>query len=113
MKYINQKMYVEKYEINQVPIDENLVDYIQDELLSDSDIDINLIDEALIEYFYDKNTKSQLNLEQLLMVESGEIAIYKEAITEIIDEYILNNGIDISWSGVKNSDVIEEWISKG
>ena len=114
MKYLNQKMYVEKYETNQVPIDENLVDYIQDELLSDNDIDVNLIDEALIEYLYDKNndTESQLNKEQLLLVESGEIEIYKQSISEIVDEYVLNNGIDVSWSGVHDSEVIEEWISK-
>lgn len=114
MKYINQKMYVEKYETNQVPIDENLVDYIQDELLSDNDIDVNLIDEVLIEYLYNKNedTKSQLNKEQLLLVESGEIEIYKHSINDVVDEYILNNGIDVSWAGVHDSEVIEEWITE-
>lgn len=113
MKYINQKMYVEKYETNQVAIDENLVDYIQDELLSDDDIDVNLIDEVLIEYLYNKNedTKSQLNNEQLLLVESGEIELYKQSIRDVVDEYILNNGIDISWSGVHDSEVIEEWVT--
>ena len=114
MKYLNQKMYVEKYETNQVPIDENLIDYIQDELLSDNDIDVNLIDEVLIEYLYNKNedTKSQLNNEQLLLVESGEIEIYKEFIRDVVYEYILNNGIDISWSGIHDSEVIEEWITE-
>ena len=114
MKYLNQKMYVEKYETNQVPIDENLVDCIQDELLSENDIDVNLIDEVLIEYLYNKNedTKSQLNNEQLLLVESGEIEIYKEFIRDVVYEYILNNGIDISWGGIHDSEVIEEWITE-
>ena len=112
MKYLNQKMYVEKYETNQVPIDENLVDYIQNELLSDDDIDINLIDETLIEYLYSKDTKIQLNQEQLLMVESGEIEWYQQSISDVIDEYILNNGIDVSWSGIHDSEVIEEWITE-
>jgi hypothetical protein len=112
MKYINQKMYVEKYETNQVAIDEELVNYVKDELLYDDDIDVNLIDEVLIEYLYNKDTKSQLNQEQLLLVESGEIELYQQSISEIIDEYIYSNGIDVSWGGIHDSEVIEEWITE-
>lgn len=112
MKYINQKMYVEKYETNQIPINEELVDYIQDELLSDNDIDVNLIDINLIEYLYDKNkdTKSQLNNEQLLLIESGKIEWYP--IRDVIDEYILNNGIEVGWSRLHNYEIMEEWITE-
>ena len=112
MKYINQKMYVEKYETNQVPINEELVDYIKDELLSDDDIDVNLIDEVLIEYLYSKDTKTQLSKEQLLMVENGEIEWYQQSISDIVDEYIFSNGIEVGWGHLHDSEVIEEWITE-
>jgi 6-pyruvoyl-tetrahydropterin synthase len=82
--------------------------YIEDGL------DANLIDEVLIEYLYNKNkdTESQLNKEQLLLVESGEIELYKHSINDVVDEYVLNNGIDVSWGGIHDSEVIEEWITE-
>ena len=111
-KYINQKMYVEKYETIQVTIDEELVNYVKDELLDYDDINMNLIDEVLIEYFYNKDTKSQLNKEQLLLIESGEIEWYQQYISEIIDDYILDNGREVGWSDIQEWEVIEEWITK-
>lgn len=114
MKYLNQKRYVEKYETMQVTIDEQLIDYIKDELLSDNDIDVNLINEVLIEYLYNKNedTKSKLNNEQLLLVESGEIELYKQSIRNVVDDYILDNGREVGWSNLVEWEVIEEWITR-
>lgn len=114
MKYINQRMYVKKYETNQVTIDEQLIDYIKNELLSDNDIDANLINEVLIEYLYNKNedTKSQLNNEQLLLVESGEIELYRQSIKDVVDDYILDNGREVGWSNLQEWEVIEEWITR-
>jgi hypothetical protein len=114
MKYLNQKRYVEKYETMQVTIDERLIDYIKDELLSDNDINVNLINEVLIEYLYNKNEdiKSQLNNEQLLLVESGEIELYKQSIKGVVDDYILDNGREVGWSNLLEWEVIEEWITR-
>ena len=111
-KYINQKMYVEKYETMQVTIDEQLIDYIKDELLSDNDIDVNLIDEILVEYLYNKDIKSQLNQEQLLLVESGEIELYQQSISGVVDDYILDNGREVGWSNLVEWEVVEEWITR-
>lgn len=112
MKYINQKMYVEKYETMQVTINERLIDYIKDELSSDNDIDINLIDEILVEYLYNKDIKSQLNQEQLLLVESGEIELYQQSISGVVDDYILDNGREVGWSNLVEWEVVEEWITR-
>ena len=111
-KYINQKMYVEKYETMQVTINEELIDYIKDELLSNNDIDVNLIDEVLVEYLYNKDIKSQLNQEQLLLVESGEIELYKQSISGVVDDYILDNGREVGWSNLVEWEVVEEWITR-
>lgn len=112
MKYINQKMYVEKYETMQVTINEELIDYIKDELLSNNDIDVNLIDEVLVEYLYNKDIKSQLNQEQLLLIESGEIEWYQQSISGVIDDYILDNGREVGWSNLVEWEVVEEWITR-
>ncbi len=112
MKYINQKRYVEKYETIQVTINEELVNYVKDELLDYDDINMNLIDEVLIEYFYNKDAKSQLNKEQLLLIENGEIDWYEQSISEIIDDYILDNGREVGWSNILEWEVTEEWITR-